>query len=564
MPALAPNKPAALTSGPWRGVRTTNDVRDDAPDLLNDATNVYFPDAGGRAGAYQRPGAQLLNSGSPITTSASRFQGQGVFGHIALDGTTTRFVVFNGELWRIDATFGAFEDVTPAGITIDPTFSSRVYGTSFIDQLIVTDGVNRPWLATNLTSSPITGTYIDYDSLGTTWSAYGPFVVYGGSAFCILNQVNGISRRTDLSWSEIADASTGWQQTDFDNNWTLLQTSTEPLFALAATNVALYYFRQSSIGTIAGPVGPDLATTATHDAISVNVGCQSPAAIVQYGLTIFFPDALGRPYRMVVGQNPEPIWLQMRAIVEASSVGFPGATALTACAGFEPNLNLYIPAIWSPLPAQVCPADEGYFFDIRTGTYWGRFVLGVGVQIESMGTVLDSSGRPTLIILGSVTAPTTGVQTSGYVWAIQSVLGTPDFLTTEGGDFLTTEDGDLLTTEGSEETWMDNGLVPTVEVTTGRLGYSDSFVWLYDRLTALTGSQAPVSITVTTPNAAAVAEGTPTPNASADGIYRTWCGLDLQGRGAEVTLSPTTAASQWSVQSVTVQAIPNPASSDDA
>ena len=37
--------------------------------------------------------------------------------------------------------------------------------------MVVTDGVNRPWVASNLSSTPITGTYIDFDGMGTAWVA---------------------------------------------------------------------------------------------------------------------------------------------------------------------------------------------------------------------------------------------------------------------------------------------------------------------------------------------------------------------------------------------------------
>lgn len=189
--------PQAVTiqNGPWVGTVVTDDPYDSGDDTLIDAGNGYVQDSASHSGFYARPGMDLFNGGDPVTTSASTFRGQGIISHTDLSGVTTNFVVFNGELWRADATFGAFEDVSPAGITIDNAVTTRVYGTSFANQLAISDGVNRPWLATDLSSSPITGTYIDYDSGGTTWAAYGPGRVYGGSIIWIVSQADSVAAR---------------------------------------------------------------------------------------------------------------------------------------------------------------------------------------------------------------------------------------------------------------------------------------------------------------------------------------------------------------------------------
>src|SRR5689334_8435546 len=134
--------PEAVTyrSGPFRGTRSTSNPFDDAPDLATDATNMYVPDIDSGSGFFARPGFALDNDGAAVTTSATRFSGQGVITHTSLAGVTTNFVVFNGELWRRNETGSAYTNVTPVGITIDPGVTTRVYGTTFADQLIITDG----------------------------------------------------------------------------------------------------------------------------------------------------------------------------------------------------------------------------------------------------------------------------------------------------------------------------------------------------------------------------------------------------------------------------------------
>lgn len=559
----------SFRSGPWKGVRNTNDPADDAPDILADAVNCFIPDAIGGSGTYQRPGLSLMFGG--VTVNTGTFRGQGAFSHTALDGTVYNFIVEKGKLYRTDATLQTRTDVTPVGVTIDASVTTRVYGTSFANQLVITDGVNRPWLATNLSGTPITGTYIDYNGAGTTWAAFGPAVAWGGSIFFIVSQTNNVYARTDILWSIAGDASQGYQQTNYDNRWTLLQTATDPLWALAATNVALNYFRARSIGSISGAVGPTLASSATHDSISVNIGTEAPQCIVLYGTTIFFVDVIGRPYRLAQGGEPEPIWLQMRALVDSSNSGFPGITKLVATAAFEPTLNLYVVAIWSCLPSQNGPPVEIQAFDAVTGRYFGRWKIGSGFQIDCMGNFIDPNGRGVLVALGSNAAPTSStLASSGYAWYMNG-LGSAagDFLTDEtpapGAVNITTEDGTLITTEGlGAATWQDNGATPEISATTPRLGYDIDTVLNVDRMGALVGTSAPCAVSAKTASLAQTVEATPTPSTVQDGIAEIMAGFDgVQGRGATIIVAPQSATSQWSLHQVSIDAVVMPASVED-
>lgn len=547
---------------------------DDPPDLLVDATNVYCPDPEGAAGFYALPGMTLENAGVAIVTSATTFRGQGVFSHVDLSGNATNFEVWNGKLYRVNASKTTFTDVTPASPAIDAAVTTRVYGTSFIGQLIITDGVNKPWLATNLAATPITATAIDFDGAGTAWAAFGPFVVYGGSVFCILSSVGGVAARSDIAWSLTADASTGWQQTNYDFRWTLEQSlnqgSSPPLYALAPENTQLYYFRQASIGSLSGAVGPNLRGQATHDAISKNVGTMSPQSIVLFGDNIFFVDQLGRPYRLSQGTRElDPIWLNLRAVSDASTFGFPAVTQTVCTAAFETNLNLYIVAPWSSLPSQSGPPTEGHIFDARTGAYFGRFSVGPGVQMDTLGTFTDASGRGALIVQGSAVAPTSAqVATSGFMWSMNSLAGTGDFLTTEATPAvnLTTEDAVpvLLITEGTTVNWQDNGVTKTVSITTTRMGYDPDMVLAVDRIAALVGTTAACQVTLSTAAIAATVEGSPTPSTVQDGVSRLTIGASgIQGRGLTAKISPTTTTTQWSIQAVTASGVLSLAAPDE-
>lgn len=528
---------------------------------------MYVQDTNARSGVYARPGMDLLNNGAAVTTSASTFRGQGTINHVALDGTVYNFVIFNGKLFRADATFGAFTDVSPVGITISALVTSRVYGTSFGNQLAVTDGVNRPWLATNLGSSPITGTYIDFDGSGTTWAAHGPGRLYAGSIIWTLSQYNSVSARTDIAWSLPGDLATGYQQPGYDFRWTLGQTDADPITATYGTNTAFIYWRENSIGAIAGIPGPNFQSSHTDDAISKNVGTLAPQSIVAYGTTIYFTDAIGRPYRLVPGADPEPIWLQMRGIVQTQSVGFSGVTKTTTTAAAEATMSAYIVAIWSPIPSQSCPATEGYIFDIRTGRYFSRFSIADGVQIDCLGSFIDSNGRTVMVALGSLDPPSgSALATSGYVWGIKSLEAIGEFVTTEDGTFLVTEDGlYFLVTEGTDEAnWMDGAEVPEIYAVTPRFGYDINTVLNVDRATVLMGGGAVTTVSANTAAVAETAQGSPTPSTTQDAVGKLICGFEgIQGRGVTLKIQPTTATTQFSLQQVSVDAVVSRGAPDD-
>ena len=549
-----PPSPQRITAGPWRGVVSTNDPFDDAQDTLYDATNIYLPDPAGKCGAYARPGFALY---TPAPLDTGSFRGQGVFTHVDLDGTVTNFCVIKGKLYRTDSTFTVFTDVSPVGITISNLTTTRVYGVQFGNEMVITDGVNKPWLMTSFTATPVVGTYIKFNVADTAWNAYGRPTVYGGSLFFILNTVNSVSYRSTLAWSNPADASTGYDQLNYDFTWTIFATGIAPITAIQGTNTALYYGTANTIGQIVGAVGPNLQSTATTAAISVNVGMAIPQTVVLFGQVIFFCDVNGRPWMLPEGQAPVPIYLQMRAILDGSAAaGFPNVTRTVATATLESNFNLYLVAIISSSTSNDGPPTEMYAFDARSGTYEGRWIIGAGVQIEHLGNFSDTNGKGTLICLGSILPPSgSSLAASGYVWGMNGITSGGDSITTENFFSITTEDGLMITTEGSATIWLDNGVVPTITATTNRIGYSVTEMLHVDRANLAVGSASPVTVSMQSASTAFTVESTPTPVSAQDDVFRAVAGADLVGRGITVVASPTTADTQWTIQQVAIDAV---------
>lgn len=546
---IVPGERQRWSSGPWRGVRDVPDPYGVSEDVLRDATNMYLPDPASGCGAYARAGFALV--------SATPFAGAGqcVFTHMTDGGLSTNWVVAGGRLYRDDGNLGPWTDVTPAGITIDAV-TARVYMTSFVGRIVVSDGVNRPWLmGTDILATPVTGTPIDFTGTGTPWAAYGQPVEYGGALVCILKQVNNLGTQADIAWSLPGDALTGWQQPNYDYRWTLTQTGPGQLYALAATNLALYYFRDYSIGALTGTPNVNFQSDATHDAIAADVGCTQSATIQQFGRRIFFADALGRPWYIPWGLQPVPIWLNARAACDEGNANLPRGYSPTtsetyACSAVEAVHGLYVVAPFQDVRGGVNVSERptwALVFDAKTGVYQGRWAIaaagtapvGHGTTLEAMGTVIDTDGSPTLLAIGSNTVTMSPTPTGGYARVQRNAA----------------------------PLWMDDTTQPTYAIETGPLGYAPDLVLNVDQVSVVTGSAAPVTVSIETAAENPAPSATTTPSPALDGSFRAVTGQDAVGRGAAVTVTATDtsgSAAQWTVQRVDVTGVPSTAGPEDA
>ena len=147
-----------VRSDRWQGVWDTPEPGDDAPNLLTAGLNGYLTDPGNGSPFHQRPAVTLLNGGVDLDTTV----GQAVYEHEAWSGTRYIFAFCDGKVYRANtAAMAAWTDVTPANVILSTT--AKIGCTSLNDELIVSDGVNKPWRGTSLSSSPIVATMIEYD-----------------------------------------------------------------------------------------------------------------------------------------------------------------------------------------------------------------------------------------------------------------------------------------------------------------------------------------------------------------------------------------------------------------
>jgi len=547
-----------LVSGPWDGVLDTTDPFDDSPNRLVNASNGYFIDTTSPGGYYGRPGFIQ----GPISVSSLGARST-LYNFAVGDGTYIRFLACDGKLYRITTAglnFTTLTDVTPVGVTIDATDgttsggpTTRYYMSQLAGNLVFTDGINRPWLGSALTSTPITGTYISADGGTTAWTAQGaPFTYQGSLGFLVKSPASGTNAQAGVGfiWSEPNQPSVGYEQSGYADFFNYIQTGSDPLYAALGTNEGLVLWRETSIGIAVGPLN-QLQSSPTTATLSFDVGTKSPAAIATFGQNVFFVDRLGRPYLLTLGGSaPVAIWEQMRGQFDRhpAYLNYPNVIGLTAQAVVVPQLKVALLAPFSPYPTgngtnlgPIMPA-VAFAFDAQNGRYMGTWSLYDGTAtFEAMGVMRDANNNPALCVISGTT---TGASPS--VWFNhQTVLSAGQW-----------NDTDVF--------GVDQGAMRP-SVTTGRLGYSEELAWDCRKGTSITMSASPVVCTVTTPYNSATAEGTVTPSSSDDSTYRTSFGLDVRAaRGMQFTLSPTGYAAQWGAQRMTALAVARRARVDDA
>jgi hypothetical protein len=446
-----------------KGVRDLDDPYSVPPNYLMRGRNLYLPDPGSGAGVRARPGFGLANADDPLGTVDSGRIGQAVVYATIEDGSRINFVCSGGKLYRVDPTFGIRVDVTPAAMPIDP--GARVHMTPFSNRLCINDDLNPPWVASNLTATPVTGTVIVYSDPDVPWRAYGPGVVFDGSIVWLVRYRDTESRTARIAWSEPDDPLSGYFQTGppaFDAEWDVIENSAETIYALNGENLALDYFRDTAIGYLSGSLGPDFRTDATKDAIDDAVGTRSPQTIRSFGNYTWFADSLGRVHRFKRGGGLEASWLQHRRVETLAPTGFMDATARSSCAEIVPELNLYVVALWSPDPTQNLPQFPTtlYAFHASTGQYVGEWVIGPGIAVHSMGVLIGAEGRKVLAVLGTKEAATSPQElgAGGYLWTLSSL---------------------------ADGIWTDNGEVPDILTRSGGLGYDPDIVLTVDEVVAV-------------------------------------------------------------------------------
>jgi hypothetical protein len=281
IPAVSPKR---VVAGPFIGMRDSLDpaVSND-PKYARVLQNMMPLALDGPTSFVSRPGFDKLLS-SQLGAAETR-TGQLVHQFINSAGTELTLLIVGGKAYSY---FPLLDLASAPSGTVGDT-SARYYAVTFGSVAIYHDGVAQP--------AAFDGALFPGTTISAAPILYGQPVVYYAKLFGIKS-----TERNVIVWSEENDETIGYETVPYSNSWELGQTSQEPLYALAATNEALYYFRARSIGKITGAVTPDFATDGTHEGISQSVGTISPDGVCVVGERVFFLDAGGRPHVIERGQ----------------------------------------------------------------------------------------------------------------------------------------------------------------------------------------------------------------------------------------------------------------------
>lgn len=305
---MAPRRGATLECGPLVGMRDSLDPKVSADPLRALTTQNMFPlELNKPSTFYGRPGFQ--QAGSQLG-AVGKLTGQLVYQFTKLDGTEYTVCVVGGQgLYTFDWTLRTWTqtvtvaNLTTASITLSET--ARVYAETYTDKMLISDGVNTPFLWDGTAGA------------GGLTKLTNAFVIYGQPRIHYA-KIFGIksATRNVLDWSEENQPNTGYESGGYNNSWQLGQTDQEGLYAIAATNDALYYLRARSIGAIRGAVTPEFTADGTHEGVSQNVGTASPDAVCIVDERVFFIDADARPH-VIEGGMLRPLFDDIRETIRS-------------------------------------------------------------------------------------------------------------------------------------------------------------------------------------------------------------------------------------------------------
>lgn len=400
MTTWAPAPAKRYRTWPIKSIRDPAQPPARRPDEVVLLQNCYAQDTEVGPLIVGRPGLSLLGAGGTIPLgSGSTRNGQLVCQFTKRAGTTYTVVIVGGKFYTYNWSTNAFTEVVSAAnfATASITLSStaRCYATAFADTLVVSDGVNKPWTwdgqsgaggLTSLTNAPV---------------CYGPLVVYYAKLFAIKD-----TARSTIVWSEEGTPGTGYEAGGYNNAWDLVQTSTEGLRALAATDSALYAFRSNSITAISGPVSTDFKTTGTREAVSDRIGTLAPDSVKVINGRVWFMDQFGR-LQVTSGGEPQEVGDGARTLTrQIPPANYPDTQVVD-----DPetgHVRFYCSESGKDYP------NFGIWLERDTGEYRS---LESGYEGTRFGQCLDGDGLPVIVHIGGATAVTVDGANGGHVYS---------------------------------------------------------------------------------------------------------------------------------------------------
>jgi len=510
-----------------RGIFTVDDETAQASGYAYRAINMQRILGDPVAGWAPRPGLRHSATGQ----ASARTQGAIEWTDTPpLSGFVTSVVYVTAGVVYIGGTVQLSQANITAATAALSTSASIIYITEFADGLVFSDGVNDPFHWDGTPNGGIT-------LMGNCPPLYGQPVVYYGRFFGIVAED---ARRDEIVWSEPNQPNVGYDAGGYNNAWRLIQNNSGPLYALAATNTALYFFRESSIGGVWGSVTSAFATTGTNEAVvDKGSGCKLPQSVIVVKERVYYMDTAFRP-RVIEGfgnptesQHPH-MWESFEALHKTLnpnlSLGVPNGHVAYSTAL---DMVSWVVGIFYSDGYTVANEQILVNFDADTGAYLGYWALSRNVDAAGwtdIGAIASCSLETVALYLCHDEHQYT-FKTSGTAWNDENSAGTKFSLTHQ------IESREMLYDKRAEQT-LDEVVLHWRAFPRPDQGFTSA--WSND-------------VHIVTPNGV---DALTTSNATLASSLRDVLGADSHGRWfrVRVTLRPTTLSQIPSVALTGIEA----------
>lgn len=293
------DKQLPLEDGPWDEMRDSISATAKSTGKYLLGQNIYplDPDLGetmvGRPGVRQM-GAQLAG------------RGQGTYQFKKTTGARFTVQIAGGHFYTLDWAAEAWVEVLSAanllaaGVVLDANRQIAFLTTS-TDRLLVSDGINKPWLWDGTAGGGVT-------LMANAEAFFGQPRMYFARVVGIL-----AADPSTIIWSETDNPLVGYRAGGFNNAWKPSQNDPSRLYSLVATNNVIYAFRANSALPLAGPPGPGFSTDNTQDSLSGTFGSLSPFASILHDVNVVTLDSQLHPqFFRPGGAGFVPIWRGLR------------------------------------------------------------------------------------------------------------------------------------------------------------------------------------------------------------------------------------------------------------
>ena len=377
-------KPQAqwFTAGPLVGMRDAPQPGTPTPDRAYDVRNLCRQPGPQGTGLVGRPGFTVLGEVTAAPQSLGTLV-QAVLTWTDANGVRITTACVDGVLWTYNWSTDVWTNVVTAGnlVTASVTLSTTAPLVSlvpFAGRLMISDGVNALVTWTGATGAG------GVDQITGVGPFFGPLVVYYAKLFGVLLNDAGAGPRKTLVWSEENDETLGYNIAPYNNAWDNPGAYTEPLTACAATNDALFLFRERRTIAITGAVNSDFQTAGTRANVSEETGTVSPWAVRVIDQGVLFVDQTGAVHlAQLGGSEPVGLWedaVRVTRTTPRQSLG----VATTIRDGATESLLVGLPIAGTALPYLWLCYDE------RTLAFVGVWSWDRGAT--TAGEVVDGDG----------------------------------------------------------------------------------------------------------------------------------------------------------------------------